>query len=140
MANDRPTNLRMGFGFGEARAAGAPFVTPPTTNQMNWHLKEKAAEKELRELRETFPNIDGALKTIIKTFAAKHSVQDILFAAKCVTADQSSTGFVVTGSDGKIYESNKVNSIYMDALVIEHEGRPFTLYRHYITSISINSA
>jgi len=26
MANDEPTSLRMGFGFPQARAAGAPYV------------------------------------------------------------------------------------------------------------------
>ncbi|WP_375785152.1 hypothetical protein ACE10Z_37260 [Bradyrhizobium sp. Pha-3] len=140
MANDKPTSLRMVFGYTQARAAGAPFVAPPTTNQMNWHLKEKAAEKELRELSDSFPDIGLSLKIIIKTFAAKHSVQDILYAAKCVVADQSSTGFVVTGADGKVYVSNTVHSIFMDSLVIEHEGRPFTLYRHYIADIAVKPA
>lgn len=112
-------------------------MTPPTTNQMNWHLKELAAEKDLRKLRERFPNIGDALKTVISTFAGKQSVQDILFAAQCIVADQSETGFVVTGADGKTYESHKVHSIYLDALVVEYEGKPFTLYRHYISDIAV---
>jgi hypothetical protein len=67
--------------------------------------------------------------------AAKLSVQDLLFFAKCLWAAESKTGFVVTGADGKKYESDKIENINPDGISIIHEGGPFILWRHYIKTI-----
>jgi hypothetical protein len=50
MANDPPTNLRMGFGFEQARAAGAPYVAPRPVSRVNWEIKCRQCAKKLREL------------------------------------------------------------------------------------------
>jgi hypothetical protein len=137
MANANSTSLRMGFGFLQARAAGAPYQAPPTASQMDWHLKEKAAGRELQKLTRDHPDIRSQLAAVVTTEkdAAKLSVQDLLFFAKCLRADRSKTGFVVTGADGKTYQSNKIETINPDGISIIYGGRPFILWRHYIRSI-----
>ncbi len=136
MANDNPTSLRMGFGFAQARAAGAPYQAPPTASQMDWHLKERAAERELQKLTKDDPIIRAQLAAVVtKKDATKLSIQDFLFFAKCLKATQSKTGFIVTGADGKAYESDKIESINPDGISIIYEDGPFILWRHYIKTI-----
>jgi hypothetical protein len=137
MANGNPTSLRMGFGFAQARAAGAPYQAPPTASQMDWHVKEKAAKRELQKLTKSDSIIREELAAVVTTDrdAAKLSVQDLLFFAKCLKAHHSKTGFIVTGADGKTYESDKMEGINPDGISIIFEGRPFMLWRHYIKSI-----
>lgn len=50
MANDPPTNLRMGFGFTQARAAGAPYVRPRSGYLMDWDIKERSYKAALNVL------------------------------------------------------------------------------------------
>jgi hypothetical protein len=54
MKNDRPTSLRMGFGFGQARAAGLGGIRPPRSpNQVNKITRANKANREAIEaLRE----------------------------------------------------------------------------------------
>jgi hypothetical protein len=138
MANDQPTNLRMGFGFQQARAAGAPYQAPHTAAQMDFHLKERAAQRELRALVESEPSNGALVRKIIDRHGANLTSQDILYLVRCCLAAQSETGFVVTGADGKIYNSDKVEEILLDVLIIIHEGRRFHLQRGYIKSIAVN--
>lgn len=135
MANGNPTSLKMGFGFPQARAAGAPYQAPPTANQMDFHLKEKAAERELRKLARDCPFIRAQLADVVKKDGAKLSVQDVLFFARCLRAGHSKTGFIVTGADGNTYESDKMEFINSDGISIIHEGHPFMLWRNYIKTI-----
>src|SRR5437588_12245948 len=104
----------MGFGFQQARAAGAPYQPPSTPKKMVLRLKERAAEKEIRTLVERNPSIGPIVRNLVEEHRAKCSVQGILFFVQCVLADQSKTGFTVTGHDGKSYKSNQVESIYLD--------------------------
>ena len=55
MANDQPTSLRMGFGYGQARAAGLGGIRAPRSpNQVNKITRANKANKEAIEaLRET---------------------------------------------------------------------------------------
>ena len=105
---------------------------------MDFHVRERAAEKEMRVLVESNPSSAPTVRQIIKEHRSKCTVQDILFFVKCIIAARSKTGFTVTGGDGKSYKSNKVESIYLDSMTIVYEGRPFTLWRHYIKSITPN--
>ena|ERR1700687_5809244 len=50
MANDPPTNLRMGFGFPQARASGAPYVRPRSGHEMDWDIDNRYYEKKLNVL------------------------------------------------------------------------------------------
>ena len=136
MANGNPTSLRMGFGFGQARAAGAPYQAPPTSNQMDWHLKEKVAERELQKLTKDHPAIRNQLAAVVTNDkdAAKLSIQDLLFFAKCLRAAQSKTGFIVTGADGQTYESDEIENINPYGISVIYKGRSF-LWRHYIKTI-----
>jgi hypothetical protein len=140
MANDPPTNLRMGFGFQQARTAGAPYQRPSTAAQMDFRLKEKKAEKELRKLVESNPASADQVRKLIEKFRSECSVQTILFFAKCSIASRSRYGFVVTGADGKTYHSRKVLEMYGDgSMKIVYEGKPFMLYGHYIADFQILS-
>lgn len=138
MANDRPTSLRMGFGFEEARGAGAPYQAPPTVGQMNSHIRERQAEKELRSLVELYPHASKFVLEVIKANSATCSAQVIAFFVKFSLAKEAKSGFTVTGHDGRVYKSNKVLEIYGDQVRIVHEGRPFTLQRHYVKSLVIH--
>jgi hypothetical protein len=66
MANDPPTNQRMGFGFQQARAAGAPYVPPGSPSSYNYEVAERQAAKELRELIEQNPALGRRVQEIIK--------------------------------------------------------------------------
>ena len=142
MAMDGPSNRRMGFGFQQARAAGAPYTRPRTAGQMDFALKEKAAEKEIRALVEMNPSLGPTVRQFIKEHTGGGPdwwpVQDILFVLKCIIASESKTGFTIMGADGKSYKSDKVHCIYTDGVSIIHEGRPFMLHKHYIASIVVN--
>jgi hypothetical protein len=82
MANDDPTSLRMGFGYHQARAAGmSGFEEPPSESRMNFDLRWKAKEKELRTLVEQNPSIGPIVREIIKrqTAANCYSVDEIIW-------------------------------------------------------------
>lgn len=57
MRNDRPTSLRRGHGFPQARAAGAPYVSPRSGYAMEWDLNERRYQKELAALVKLHPSI-----------------------------------------------------------------------------------
>lgn len=59
MKNDRPTSLRRGHGFHEARAAGAPFVSPRSGYAMQRDLKERHSQKILNDLVKREPTIEA---------------------------------------------------------------------------------
>jgi hypothetical protein len=63
MTNDKPTSLRMGFGYGQARAAGLGGVlTPRSPRQVNKILKENRSSREVTDsLREYAKDHDWAL-------------------------------------------------------------------------------
>src|SRR3974390_2635321 len=65
MANDPPTNLRMGFGFGQARAAGAPFVQPRPGWKMNWDLKNRQCNRKLNDLVRQDHSVGDLVKEIM---------------------------------------------------------------------------
>ena len=54
MANDPPTNLRMGFGYHQARAAGLGGLRASRSpRQVNLYIEESKADREaIRQLRE----------------------------------------------------------------------------------------
>jgi hypothetical protein len=66
VANDEPTNLRMGFGFVQARASGAPYVGPRPAGKVNWDLKNKECERKLRNLRKQLPSIGALVRKIME--------------------------------------------------------------------------
>jgi hypothetical protein len=66
MANDEPTSLRMGFGFPQARAAGAPFVPSRPGWRMNWDVKCRECEKKLRDLVVQYPSVGVLIKKIVE--------------------------------------------------------------------------
>jgi hypothetical protein len=57
MRNDRPTSLRRGYGFSQARAAGAPYVAPRTGYAMEWDVNNRRYEKELSALVKREPSV-----------------------------------------------------------------------------------
>jgi hypothetical protein len=57
MKNDPPTNLRRGYGFNQARAAGAPFVRPRSGYQMDRDIQERFSKKALNALVKDDPSI-----------------------------------------------------------------------------------
>jgi hypothetical protein len=57
VASDDPTTLRMGFGYPQARASGAPFRQPRSPSAVNYHWRESAANKDLRALVNQFPSL-----------------------------------------------------------------------------------
>jgi hypothetical protein len=63
MANDKPTSLRMGFGYGQARAAGLGSVLASRSpRQVNAILQEnKYARDTIESLREYAKDVDWAL-------------------------------------------------------------------------------
>src|SRR4051812_17920539 len=54
MSNDKPTSLRMGFGYGQARAAGLGGLrSARSPNQVNRITKENKANREaIKDLRD----------------------------------------------------------------------------------------
>jgi hypothetical protein len=82
----------MRFGYQQARAAGVlEFSQPPQAWEMDFHLKEKAAEKEIRALIEQNPSFAPRVRQIIAEHMARlrsdpqkalYSTQDILFLLK----------------------------------------------------------
>jgi hypothetical protein len=44
--NDPPTSLRRGFGFKQARSAGAPYRNPRPNYKVDFDLEERAAHKK----------------------------------------------------------------------------------------------
>ena len=63
MTNDKPTSLRMGFGYGQARAAGLGGVRASRSpRQVNQILKEnKSARDATESLREYAKDVDPNL-------------------------------------------------------------------------------
>jgi hypothetical protein len=66
MANDPPTNQRMGFGFPQARAAGAPYVSPRSGYAMDWDVNERRHQKELAALVKLHPSIRTLARQIME--------------------------------------------------------------------------
>ena len=65
MANDEPTNLRMGFGFVQARAAGAPYANPRPVRKVDWDLKIRQCERKLRDIIKNHPPVGGLVREIM---------------------------------------------------------------------------
>lgn len=80
MANDDPTNQRMGFGFVQARAAGAPYVQPRPGWRMNWEVKCSQCARRLRDLVEQDPSVGELVREIIDT--RKHQQMDAASAVE----------------------------------------------------------
>jgi hypothetical protein len=140
MANDLPSHLRMGFGFGQAKAAGAPYAAPATADQMNFHLKERAAERKLRDLRIKYPEIGPLIREYVQyeKDGCHLPAQRIFILIKCEIASRSENSFVVHGTDGKSYAGEKVNEIYLDALSFVHEGKTTTFQIGCIKDITVD--
>jgi|HubBroStandDraft_6_1064221.scaffolds.fasta_scaffold1692475_1 hypothetical protein len=64
--NDPPTSFRRGYGFSQARSAGAPYVPPRPAWKVNWDIRAKRAEKNLRELLKQHPSIKPLVLKIIE--------------------------------------------------------------------------
>lgn len=71
MANDPPTSMRMGFGFPQARAAGAPYVQPRPGWKMNWDLKNRQCERKLNDLLKQQPAVGELVKEIMEARKAQ---------------------------------------------------------------------
>ena len=125
MANHPPSGLRMGFGFQQAKASGAPYVAPPTADQMNFHLKERTAEKELRTLREGYPEFDNLIRDLIlyEKDGYRITAQHILLLVKCEMVIQSGRRFLIYAANGSIYRGRLIKKLYLDGLLVEHEEK-----------------
>ena len=140
MANDPPSHLRMGFGFQQARAAGAPYAAPPTPDQMNFHLREKAAEKKLRTLVLKKPS----LAVLVRQYARPRdggnylTTQQILFLVECINASNAKNGFVIVGKNGTSYQGEKINDIYLDGLSFVHGGKSSFFHVNFIKEIIVD--
>jgi hypothetical protein len=56
MANDPPTNLRMGFGYHQARQSGMGGIRQDRSpNQVNREIDERQIAKQIREVIESDP-------------------------------------------------------------------------------------
>jgi hypothetical protein len=53
--NDPPSNLRMRFGYKEAKDAGVPFVPPKSGKRMNEDIKVQRAIRHMQRLAEEDP-------------------------------------------------------------------------------------
>jgi hypothetical protein len=73
MANDPPTNLRMGFGFTQARASGAPYVRPRSSGEMDWDLKNRQSLRKLNDLVKQHPSLKVLIEKILEAWKAEHS-------------------------------------------------------------------
>ncbi len=72
MANDPPTNLRMGFGGAEARASGMrDFEKGPSVRQMNFDLEWREREKEIRAIIEKYPAAGSLVREMLKQQTAR---------------------------------------------------------------------
>lgn len=80
MANDPPSALRMGFGFLEARAAGAPYVGPRPVWKINWDIRNKQAERKLRDLVKQHPSAGALVREVME--ARKVQGLDVCKAAE----------------------------------------------------------
>jgi hypothetical protein len=80
MANDNPTSLKMGFGYQQARAAGAPYVAPRPVSTVNFLLNERTAEKEIRDLIRRHSFVGPLVREIIEVqkLDGGYSAQEIL--------------------------------------------------------------
>jgi hypothetical protein len=56
----------MGFGFQQARAAGAPYDAPGTASSYNWGVRERQAEKEIRQILKDYPQATPRIAKLIK--------------------------------------------------------------------------
>jgi hypothetical protein len=71
MVNDKPTSLRMGFGYGQARAAGLRGVRPSRSpNQVNRITRENKASREAMKALQEFAK-DPAWGPYLKHRAAE---------------------------------------------------------------------
>jgi hypothetical protein len=96
MANDDPTSLRMAFGYQQARAAGVTgFKSPPSVSEMNFHLSEAAATKNLRAIRQQHPSIEKLLLKVIEiqTAAGLGTAGDIYYALLYNKPDLAPNGY-----------------------------------------------
>jgi hypothetical protein len=71
MTNDPPTSLRMGFGFQQARAAGAPYRAPRTVWGVNFETRERRAEKEIASLAKRYPSLKKRFAEIVREAKAQ---------------------------------------------------------------------
>ena len=78
--NDHPTSLRRGYGFPEARAAGAPYVRPRSGYEMDWDVKDRHYEKELRALRKRDLSVE---KLVLEKIEAMKSKENIYLRKMC---------------------------------------------------------
>jgi hypothetical protein len=85
MKNDPPTTLRRGYGFQQARVAGAPFDRPLSEAEMNADLRQEAASKKIAKLCEG----DRAFKQFVEDMlAAGYSVTNIVFTLPMSAPEQ----------------------------------------------------
>jgi hypothetical protein len=96
MANDPPTNLRMGFGYQQARASGVTgFKSPPKPWEMNFHIKWAAAEKTLRRIVKRDPSIKPLVHKFIgqQKAVGEYSAENILYAVLWTRPDLAPAGY-----------------------------------------------
>ncbi|WP_416192957.1 hypothetical protein [Nitrobacter sp. TKz-YC01] len=86
MANDKPTSLRMGFGYGQARAAGLGGVRADrSTRQVNKITKEnKSTRTATLEIREFAKDPDWAplIKHLVSQGLSPKDISDELYWVK----------------------------------------------------------
>jgi hypothetical protein len=76
-----PSNLRRGYGFQEARAAGAPYVRPRPGWKMNWDVESRKVERKLRRLVKEQPSLECLVREIIEEQKAQgYSCADLFTA------------------------------------------------------------
>jgi len=72
---DGPAAGRMGFGYEQAKAAGAPFIAPRSGTEINEEIREATAARQLRALIEKDVNFGPKIGAMLKQ---GRSAQEIL--------------------------------------------------------------
>jgi hypothetical protein len=83
MANDQPTSLRMGFGYGQARASGMGGIRADRSpNQVNLYVRESKAASMLREEVEADPDWKPFVEHWIRDGMSAEVIQNALWRAQ----------------------------------------------------------
>jgi hypothetical protein len=83
MANDRPTSLRMGFGYGQARASGLGGIRADRSpNQVNHYISESKVARKLREEVEADPGWGPFVEHWIRDGMSAQVTYDALWRAR----------------------------------------------------------
>ena len=83
MANDQPTSLRMGFGYGQARASGMGGIRADRSpDQVNREISERKVAKQIREEVELDPEWGPFVEHWIRERLEAQDILQALWNAK----------------------------------------------------------